>query len=206
MSAIVFDFDGTIVDSRKYFIEFISKEAGRSPLTQVEEESLYGLPLAAVAKALGMSWWRLPRLYFKGRKRMDAVIRDLEPFEDMPKTIKKLHAEGHELFIISSNSIKNIRVFLKKHKLREHFVEIYGGVEVFGKASMFHRLLREHGFKPNELISVGDEIRDIEAAQSVKVKTVAVTWGFARAEDLKKLGPDAMANTPEEIIMAIAEL
>lgn len=206
MSAIVFDFDGTIVDSRKYFIEFIAKQAGKYPLTPELEEHLVGLPLAAVARTLGMPWWRLPRLYFRGRKSMDSVIRELKPFDDMPETIRKLHAEGHELFILSSNSVKNIRVFLKKHNLRENFVEIYGGVELFGKASMFHRLLRDHGLKPKELISVGDETRDIEAAQSVRVKTVAVTWGFARKEDLKILKPDAIVSTPAEIITAVGEL
>lgn len=206
MSAIVFDFDGTIADSRDYFIDFISREAGKYPLADVDQERLHGLPLAGVARSLGIPWWRLPNLYFKGRSRMDNVIRDLQPFDEMSETIRKLHAEGHELFIISSNSVRNIRIFLKKHKLREYFVEVYGGVEIFGKASMFHQLLRENGLKAKEVISVGDEVRDIEAAQTVGIRSVAVTWGFARLQDLQKFKPTKVAYAPDELIRVIEEM
>lgn len=200
MSAIIFDFDGTIVDSRNYFIEFIAKQAHKFPLSKEQEELLHGLPLVAVARALGIVWWRLPNLYLKGRRQMDKTIRELKPFDDMPSVIKKLHAEGHELFIVSSNSVKNIRAFLKKHNLREYFIEIYGGVEMFGKASMLHQLLRENNLKINQAISVGDEVRDIEASKSVGVRTVAVTWGFARTANLELLKPTAVAHTPRELL------
>jgi phosphoglycolate phosphatase-like HAD superfamily hydrolase len=206
MSVIIFDFDGTIVDSRDYFIKFIAGEAKKLPLSKEDEEKLLGLPLAAVARTLGIPWWRLPRLYFNGRKRMDAVIRQLKPFDDMEEVIRKLHAEGHELFIISSNSVRNIRIFLKRYNLREYFVEIYGGIEVFGKASMFHQLFRENNIKAKQVIGVGDETRDLEAANSVGIRTIAVTWGFARLKDLEKLKPTAIAYEPNDILKILEEL
>ncbi|HET9098172.1 MAG TPA: HAD-IA family hydrolase [Candidatus Saccharimonadales bacterium] len=206
MSAIVFDFDGTIADSRDYFIDFISREAGKYPLDAEAQDRLHGLPLTGVARVLGIPWWRMPNLYFKGRSRMDSVIRDLQPFADIADVIRKLHAEGHELFIISSNSVKNIRIFLKKHEMREYFVEVYGGVEIFGKASMFHQLLRENNLKAKEVISIGDEIRDIEAANTVGIKSIAVTWGFSRLQDLQKLRPTRIAYEPQQLISVIEEL
>ena len=60
MSAIIFDFDGTISDSRDYFINFIAKEAKRLPLSKEEKQSLEGLPLVAIARKLGHPWWRIP--------------------------------------------------------------------------------------------------------------------------------------------------
>ena len=206
MSALIFDFDGTICDSRDYFIEFISKEAKKFPLSKEDEESLHGLPLTAVASTLGIPWWRLPRLYFKGRRRMDRIIHTLKPFEDMPEVINKLHAEGHELFIVSSNSVRNIRIFLKHHNLREQFVEVYGGIEMFGKGIMFHQLLRENDLKPNQVICIGDETRDIVAAESVGLRSIAVTWGFARLLDLEALKPSAIANEPKELISILVDL
>jgi phosphoglycolate phosphatase len=205
MAAIIFDFDGTIADSRDYFIEFIAKEANLHPLNKKQEESLHGLPLMAIAQSLGFSLWRMPNLYFKGRKQMDVVIKDVKPFKGMAEVIKKLHNEGHELFIVSSNSVKNIRLFLKHSDLNTYFLEVYGGVEVFGKAAMFHRLLRENKLKIKDSISVGDEVRDVEASNSVGMRVVAVTWGFARESDLKDAGPSLLVNNPDEL-MAKLEL
>jgi len=206
MSVIIFDFDGTIVDSRNYFIDFIAKRANKYPLNKEQKENLHGLPLMGVARALDIPWYRLPRLYFQGRKQMDVVIRDLQPFSEMPNVIKKLHNEGHELFIVSSNSVRNIRLFLKHQNLREQFMEIYGGIEMFGKASMMHRLLRENNLKVKQSISIGDEVRDIEAAQSIGMRTVAVTWGFARLTDLESLNPTAIANKPLELMDILEEM
>jgi phosphoglycolate phosphatase len=131
---------------------------------------------------------------------MDVVIKDIKPFPGMKDVIKKLHAEGHELFIVSSNSVKNIRIFLKHHEMQELFVEIYGGVEMFGKAAMLHQLLRDNNLKVNQSISVGDEVRDAQAAKSIGMRTVAVTWGFAKKEDLVEVEPSYVIDTPDELI------
>ncbi|HET8991707.1 MAG TPA: HAD-IA family hydrolase [Candidatus Saccharimonadales bacterium] len=206
MAAIIFDFDGTIVDNRDYFIEFIAKEAGHWPLSKEQEASLAGLPLLFMARQLGVRWYYLPQLYFKGRKRMDRVISTFKPVQEMPELIKKLHNEGHELFILSSNSVRNIRLFLKHNHLREYFMEIYGGVAVFGKAGQLHKLLRENNLKVKEAIAVGDEIRDVVAAQAVGMRVVAVTWGLCSDQDLAKFKPTAIAHDSKELLGLLEEI
>jgi phosphoglycolate phosphatase len=206
MAAIIFDFDGTIVDNRNYFIEFIAKEAGRWPLTKQEEASLDGMPLMVMARHLGIPWHKLPSVYFKGRKRMDKVINTFKPFNGMPELIKKLHNEGHELFILSSNSVRNIRLFLRHNNLREYFMEIYGGAAVFGKAGMIHKLLRDNNLKIKDSITVGDEIRDIMAAQSIGIRVVAVTWGLCNQQELADLKPTAIVNDAKELLSVLEEI
>jgi len=76
---------------------------------------------------------------------------------------------------------------------------------MFGKATMLHRILRENNLKIQQSVSVGDEARDVEAAQSIGMKTVAVTWGFARASDLIHLKPTAIVNTPAELLSWLEE-
>lgn len=206
MAVIIFDFDGTIADSRDYFISFIAEQAGKSPLSLQEKHALYGLSLLKIARRLGYHWWSLPGLFINGRRKMGRVMIHVTPFSGMPSVIKKLHAEGHELFIISSNSVKNIRSFLKHNHIRQYFVEVYGGIEVFGKAPMFRQLIRDHQLDISNLICIGDELRDIEAGQSIGARTIAVTWGFAKPSDLVDLKPTAVANKPEELITIIEEI
>ena len=118
----------------------------------------------------------------------------------------KLHAEGHELFIVSSNSVKNVRAFLHHHNLHTYFLEIYGGVGMFGKASALRQLLREQHLEAKEAVYIGDELRDVQAAQAIKLPVIAVTWGFARPASLNRLKPTALANSPDDIIGLVGEL
>jgi phosphoglycolate phosphatase len=206
MSVIIFDFDGTIADSRDYFVNFIAKEANKFPLSEKELQGLHGLPLVTIARRLGHHWWQMPNLYFKGRKKMDAIIPDLKPFRGMIDVVDKLHAEGHELFIVSSNSVKNIRRFLKRHHIYEHFLEIYGGAEVFGKSRTIRQLLKRNNLTTKESILIGDELRDVQAAQSLGMRVVAVTWGFASKTIIEEAKPTAIAYSPADIIRILNEI
>lgn len=206
MAAIIFDFDGTIADTLDYFIDFIAREAKLEKLTQVQRDGLSGMSLAAISRKLGHPWWRLPFLYLKGRKVMEPYIKDLEPFKGMPQLIKKLHAEGHELFIISSNTVRNMRTFLRKQHLRTSFLQIYGGVVVFGKGPALRQLLKDQNLELNDAVFVGDELRDMQAAQSIGMRAVAVTWGFASKKNLKDAKPMAIADTPEELMRILEEI
>ena len=52
---------------------------------------------------------------------------------------------------------------------------------------------------PRHAISIGDEIRDIEAARAAGIACAAVTWGYAAPEALRALGPDLVFDRIEDI-------
>ena len=205
MAAIIFDFDGTIVDNRDYFVEFIAKEAKRWPLSDQDKLAIAGQPLLVIATRLGIDWYKLPKLYFKGRSKMDRAISSLKVFDGIPDLVKKLHSEGHVLFILSSNSLRNIRLFLKHYEMRQYFMEVYAGVAIFGKAGMLHKLLRDNNLKAAQATMVGDEVRDIVAAQAVGVKSVAVAWGLSSYADLVAMKPTAVVSSVSELLAILEE-
>ena len=206
MSAIIFDFDGTIADSFDYVLDFLTVQAGRPLLIGTERSELRNMSMISMARALGHPRRRLPLLFWRGRKIMLVAIEKVEPFDGVGEVIRKLHAEGHELFIVSSNNLANVREFLHRKQLHEYFLEIYGGVGLFGKAPALRKLLREHKLELADSMYIGDEVRDVEAAQSIKMRIIAVMWGFARHIDLKHRSPTALADSPDDIIKIIEEL
>ena len=200
MSAIIFDLDGTIADTLEFFQDFLVSEAKLEPLTMAEKKALHGLTLLGIARKLGHPWWRLARLYFEGRTKLNPVIDHYKPLTGMPDVIRKLHSEGHELFIISSNSVPNVRDFLKLYKLDSRFVDLRGGAVLFGKRPALRRLISKHRLELRNSVYVGDEVRDIEGAKAVNMRVVAVTWGFAKSADLQAAKPTKIVDSPEELL------
>jgi phosphoglycolate phosphatase len=206
MAAIIFDFDGTIADSFDFVVDLLAREAGRAPLSDEEKLELRGQSMAAIGRQLGLSWPKLLRLFFKGRRQMQDAIKHVQPFDDIPEVIKKLHAEGHELFIVSSNTVQNIHAFLHHHELHTYFLEIYGGIGLFSKAPSLRKLLKEQKLDKKDVLYIGDELRDVQAAQAVGIRSIAVTWGFAQPSSLEKLQPTALAKTPSALLRILEEL
>jgi phosphoglycolate phosphatase len=206
MAAIIFDMDGTIADSFDYVADFMASEAGIGPLTAEQKKELRGLSMVGMARKLGYKWWQGPMLLFKGRRRMHETIKTLNTFAGVPELIRKLHAEGHELFVLSTNTLSNVRLFLHEQKLHKYFLEIYGGVGVFSKAPALRDLLRDHNLDVNQAVYVGDEQRDVEAAKEIGMRAVAVTWGFADRQNLKAMRPAGLADTPEELMRILEEI
>lgn len=200
MASIIFDFDGTIADSYDYFLGFLAREAGRPPLTGNQKAEFHGLSLVRMTRKMDVSWVRLPFLLRKCRQEMNPAMKHVEPFPGMPEVIRKLHKNGHKLYILTTNSTTNVRKFLKHHKLDSHFIEVYGGAGLFGKGPALKRLLLEQHIETRKAVHIGDEVRDVEAAQTIGVRVIAVTWGFARADELKDRKPTGVAHSPEDII------
>ena len=65
------------------------------------------------------------------------------------------------------------------------------GAAVFGKHWKFRRVARQLGTEPSETICIGDEIRDIEAANAAGMDSGAVAWGYALSERAAGGGTDA---------------
>ena len=205
MAAIIFDFDGTIADSFDYVAGFLAEEAGQ-PLTVDQVETLRGQSMASIGRQFGHSWLKLLRLFFKGRRRMHKFIDKVKPFEGMPDVIEKLHAEGHELFIVTSNTVDNVHKFLHHYELHKYFLEVYGGAGLLGKPRYLKKLLKEQNLEKDNALYIGDEMRDVTAAESIEMRIIAVTWGFAKPSELEALEPTAIAQKPEDIIKILEEL
>lgn len=205
MATIIFDLDGTIADSFDFVADFLAEKKDGQHLDTREKRELYGLSMFAMARKMGHPWWRMIRLLFDGRKEMGKVITQVPVFSGVAEVIRKLNAEGHELFIVSSNTSQNIHTFLHHHNLQTYFLEVYGGASL-NKAKTLKTLLKEQSLEVETAVYVGDEKRDIKAAHAVNMRVVAVTWGFASQEDLRKQRPTAMVNTPRELLAFLEDI
>jgi phosphoglycolate phosphatase len=89
------------------------------------------------------------------------------------------------------------------HDFTDLFDPVVAGGGFLGKRRKLLKFLRNSGIKPEEVVYFGDEVRDIEATQSVGMKMAAVTWGVNDLSSLQKLQPDFLIDRPEQILQVV---
>ena len=202
--AVIFDFDGTISDSFEYVFDFLKREAGNATIYKAAElKKLRQMSMKDLALYLGVPLWRLPFVYFKGRRVMRAHMEHVEPFPGMIEVIRTLHQDGYLLCIASSNSGRNIRHLLRKQGIFSCFRTIRSSAGITGKPALIRQILIRYRLSRHKVWYVGDEAADVRSAERVHVRSMAVSWGFADPKNLMKLGPDALATKPSDIVRII---
>ena len=61
-------------------------------------------------------------------------------------------------------------------------------------------MIRAAGVAEADVLSVGDEVRDIEAARQMRLAAGAVTWGYATADILRAQRPSAVFETTDDVL------
>lgn len=197
---VIFDFDGTLADSVGFFRtllpELAQKFGFRVPSLE-EQEAMRGHPPRDVMRALGIPGWKLPFIAVHARKRARAA-EAFPLFDGAAEVMAGLLDAGIPVAVVSSNAEAVVRRALGS-EISVRISSWSCGAAMFGKAKHFREVIRATGAEAARTISVGDEIRDIDAAREVGIQAVAVSWGFAPASALKAAGPDQVFDAPDAL-------
>ena len=202
IKVLVFDFDGTIADTRGVahsILNDMSGEFGFRPLPDEELEIARNMGTREFIRHLGISNWRIPVIARRGLQLLHERMHLVKPIEGMTDVLASLHGSGHKIGILTSNSEDNVAAFLQRHNLPYfHFVRTSS--KIFGKSREMNRLIRSERVQPSEILYVGDETRDIEAARESGVQMAAVSWGYNTENVLSALNPEYLLNSPHELL------
>lgn len=198
MARLIFDFDGTLADSLSIALEVANSMKATRELTLDDYYRLRHLPTRLILKDLHIPLWRVPQLINRGRKLLKQQGHRIKPHKGMPELIKQLVADGHELYVVSSNSPELVNQFLERNNIADCLNLVIGNISIFGKAAALKKLsLTFDEVQP--VYYVGDETRDIEAAKKANVNMIAVAWGYNSPEILVKRSPEFLASSPSDI-------
>jgi phosphoglycolate phosphatase-like HAD superfamily hydrolase len=198
----LFDFDGTLADTREIAHEILNEMAVEFGFRQLPPDQLEAARLMNTRQFmshLGISTWRLPLIARRGHQLLHERIHHVNPIAGIPEVLATLKDRGERLAILSSNSEANVKAFLSRHHLPS-FEFVKSSSKLFGKGREIRRILRKESLAPPEILYIGDETRDIEAARETGLRMAAVTWGYNSSEALGALRPDHLISRPEEIL------
>ncbi|MBX9858004.1 MAG: HAD hydrolase-like protein [Sphingomonas sp.] len=201
----IFDFDGTLADSGDWFLSIADDVAERFRFRRVpqeEIESLRGHTTREVIRYLGIPRWKLPIIARHLHKRLAGETHKIALFDGVEPMLEALQAAGVRLALVTSNAEDNARAILGPENVAR-FEQIECGASLFGKAPRYRRVLRRAKLGAADVLSIGDETRDITAARKVGIDAGAVMWGYARRDALTALAPAATFEAPGDVVAAV---
>ena len=200
---LVFDFDGTIADTLGETRRIFNQIAPDYGIRQVEEhelETLRHLSLKELLDHLHIPKRRVPALISRGTGMMRGNITQLQLIEGMGDVLIEMRRHVHSFGILTSNATANVDLFLRTHGLREQFDFISSTSKLTGKAKHLKAIRKTFSLRPEQMLYIGDELRDVKASQKAGIPIAAVTWGFNSRASLAASSPDFLFDTPADFL------
>jgi phosphoglycolate phosphatase len=202
---IVWDFDGTLADTLALSVDTFNAIAARYGFRQLDDlTEERGLNTRAFFRRHRIPLWRLPFLAEEYRKAVRDHMPSIRLFAGLAELVRDLREAGLRVGVLSSNGAENIRTCLAANGVEEAFDFVVGYSRLFGKATSLRKVLRQEGVAPRQLLYVGDEVRDAEAARQAGVDFAAVAWGFNAADLLSRHAPTFLWTHPDEARSCLA--
>ncbi|MGB7253634.1 MAG: phosphoglycolate phosphatase [Xanthobacteraceae bacterium] len=218
MLTIVFDLDGTLIDTAPDLISTLNIILAREGLPPVEYDSarrmIGGGAKAMIERALATegrasSKAELDRLFAAFIEHYAAHIADhSRPFPQLEATLEHLADEGHRL-AVCTNKLEWLSVrLLDMLQLTWHFAAVCGQ-DTFGVQKPDPRMLRltieRAGGETTRAIMVGDSGTDIRTSRAATVPVIAVDFGYSEVP-IALLRPDRIIGSYADLPAAIRDI
>lgn len=193
MKAVLFDFDGVIVDTFDLHLATI-QAYGKGDLTSDDfRDAFRGNIFDTQNVTLRTLDWE------KFRDHVSSAMISHQPVSCSREVIEQL-AREHLLFIITSSHESAVSRYLKHHGFSGKFREVLGREFHFSKVKKFRHVLNTYNIGSEECLFVTDTLGDIREAKEVGVKTIGVDYGFHSREYLEEGDPYGIVSRFEDIL------
>ncbi|MEK7665098.1 MAG: HAD hydrolase-like protein [Patescibacteria group bacterium] len=205
---IIFDFDGTLVDSSPGIVKTfgqIAKELTTNEITEQQITQLIGLPLAKFLSILlntdDHEIINKGSVLFREYYSKDGINHNVvyPGIEEMLISLKNLSCR---LFIVSNRIELFLKKILKQHGLEKYFVFVRGtdGTDAQSKKADYVKdIIAKYQLNKEETIIVGDTDGDIAAGKENSIYSVGITWGYGAEAGLIKAKADMICRAPQEL-------
>jgi phosphoglycolate phosphatase len=209
MNLLIFDLDGTLVDSKLDLVHSVNAARGLMKLPPISEElvSSYvgnGAPVL-MRRALGpeASEADVQRAleYFMGYYR-EHMLDNTRLYPGVKEALDRLRNAGSNMAVLTNKPVRISRELVNRIGLEGHFFQVYGGNSFEQKKPDpigVEALLRESGIARERAVMVGDSGVDIRTARNAKIRACGVTYGF-QPEGFVEDPPDIVVDDMNELV------
>lgn len=207
---IIFDFDGTLGDTRRNIVttmQMTISELGLTGRSDDECASKIGLPLGGCFEALypNESKETIQRCADTYRRIFQENLQTMKPqvFPKVIETLSALKQQGYTLTIASSRWHKSLSELTSDLGIADYISYIVGADDVENAKPNPEPVLKTisyTGFDANQTLVVGDMNVDILMGANAGAKTCGVTYGNGTKQELEEAGADYLISNIDELM------
>ena len=210
---IIFDFDGTLGDTKRNIVTTMQMTIAELHLPNRSEEecaATIGLPLAGCFRTLfpDIQEELIHRCAETYRRFFNENLKTIQPeaFPGIVETLSILHQKGFVLTIASSRSHNSLTELTQNMGIANYISYILGADDVKEakpKPEPVLKTLKAMNFEPSQALVVGDMAVDIQMGANAGAKTCGVTWGNGTKDELENAGATFIIDRMEEILKIV---
>ncbi len=207
LDAVLFDFDGTIVDTTELIHQSMRRATSEVLGRQLDRETLManvGQPLPRQMELLDLerAGELLQSYRFHNEELHEAWIRE---FPNVDVSLARLRDAGLALAVVTSKRRLSVEMALDSFPGLRNTVNVFVTMEDTTEhkplpAPLLKGLKLLGGISPERAAYVGDAPFDITAARSAGVMSIAVSWGAFPEETLRAAGPDYLFKDLDSVV------
>ena len=208
MPLLIFDLDGTLIDSRLDLAHAVNATRAFMGLAPLEHDTVYQYvgngAAVLIQRALGDlgSEENVGRalpffLGYYSEHKLDFT----ELYPGVRETLDKFRAAGIPMAVLTNKPVRISVAIVEELGLGEHFMRVYGGNSFEQKKPHpigIETLMAETGIPAAETMMVGDSAVDVQTARNAGVQCCGVTYGF-QPETLVQDPPDLLVDRMEQL-------
>ena len=208
---IVYDLDGTLIDSSRDIADAVN--------WVLQNIGLKGLPPEQIRSFVGSGVTHLMRQVLENtsspapaslldrsirlfRRRYAEHLLDQTVLYPSVRKVLEFFKDRRQAVVTNKPHEFSLQI-LKGLGVDSYFCEVIGGDQGFPKKpapEVLLEILRRTSVLPQESVFVGDSAIDVETGQKAGVKTLAVTYGFGKREEIEASRPSLLLEDLEELI------
>ncbi|MCG8148244.1 HAD-IIIA family hydrolase [Moraxella sp. PS-22] len=207
-SLIIFDWDGTLMDSVGLIVDAMRYAAEKHGLTVTDDatKSIIGIALVDA----------FPMLFPNDSDKYDELLATYSEyyvkhcdndklFDGIKELIQDLHAQGKTLAIATGKKRKGLERVLPNSGIEAFFTTTKTADETAGKPNplMLEQILAETDKTLEDAVMIGDSIHDMRMAKNINMDSIAVSYGCEKADVLAKENPTLIVDSVEQLKLSL---
>ncbi|HEY5715069.1 MAG TPA: HAD-IIIA family hydrolase [Psychromonas sp.] len=201
-SLIIFDWDGTLMDSIDKIVACVSEAAKLTALPVPSPESIRNIIGLSLDNAMATLYPSLPSakredLVAAYRHQYSTLNQQQTPFyPGIKDCLLLLKEQGYKLAVATGKGRNGLDRMLLEHDLTDFFAVTYCADEALSKPHplMLHKILSEMGTDAEQALMIGDSSFDLEMANNANMDCIGVSYGVHCETVLSRYNPIAILD------------